>query len=250
MTQTRQDRMMGREFWKVLHTIAINFPDGPAEGLSQQRLKGYYDFFSSLHHVLPRAAWRDAWTHATAGGDTELAWNSFQTLRDHRHLSRWLFAVHDTIREDLKQPKSKVSYAKLYASYRKYRKGVRQSNTKDANNVDVDPLGVEKLKNMLSSRSKAMDRYLTTLYGAGYASWGQTRKESARKSHLAEAAVWYWTTMSNRAASVDSKFNSLNAPQRRNRLISQFDFDHRLRHQRVMNAVYGVKGRLVNTLKG
>ena len=249
MVQTRQDRIMGRELWKMLHIIAINFPDGPKEGLSQQRLKGYFDFFNSLRYVLPRSTWRDTWSHATAGGDTELAWGSFQTLRDHRNLSRWLFAVHDGVREDLKQPRSTVSYAKLYASYRKFRKGVRQSNTTNAGNAEnVDHLGVERLKVMLKSRAKAMDTYLKSIYGESFVSWPQTRKEAARKTHLTEAAVWFWSTLSNRAAKSNSTFNSLNASQRRNRIITQFDFNYRLRHQRLLNTVYGLKGRVLDTL--
>jgi hypothetical protein len=243
MVQSRQDRMMGREFWKILHVIAVNFPDGPNDGLSQQRLKGYYDFFSSLRHVLPRSSWRDAWSHVTAGGDTELDWTSFQTLRDHRNLSRWMFAVHDKIREELKQPKSTVSYAKLYASYRKYRKGAPNVATND-----TDPIGIEKLRTLLQTRAKAMDTYLITVYGPSYTSWPQRRKETARKTHVTEAASWFWSTLSNRAAKINSTFDSLDAAQRRNRVVTQFNYDYRLRHQRVSNAVYGVKGRLVNSL--
>ena len=249
MTQTRQERLMGRDIWKVLHIIAVNFPDGPKEGLSQQRLKGYYDFFNSLKYVLPRSAWRDTWNHATAGGDTELAWTSFQTLRDHRNLSRWLFSVHDSVRDELKQPKSKDSYAKLYASYRKYRRGVRQSNTTDARNTNTDPIGIGKLKALLPSRAKAMDAYLGTIYGATYATWPQARKEAARKTHLNEAAAWFWTIMSDRAAKADPTFNSLDAAHRRNRIVTQFDYNYRLRHQRLMNTVYGIKGSILDRLK-
>lgn len=239
--------MMGRDIWKVLHVIAVNFPDGKKDGLSEQRLKGYYDFFNSLKYVLPRSAWRETWSHVTAGGDTELSWKSFEFLRDHRNLSRWLFAVHDAVSEDLKQPRSKVSYAKLYASYRKYRKGVRQSNMTNVNGIE-DPVGIAKLKVMLASRSKAMDTYLATVYGDAYASWPQTRKEAARKTHVTEAAAWFYATLSNRAAKTDATFNSLNVSQRRNRVLTQFNFDYRLRHQRVLNGVYGVKGRILDAL--
>ena len=247
MAQSRVDRMMGRDLWKALHIIAINFPDGKKDGLSEQRLKGFFDFFNSLKHVLPRSAWRETWSHITAGGDTELSWESFKFLRDHRNLSRWLFAVHDGVNEDLKKPRSKISYAKLYASYRKFRKGVRQSNLTDTNSVE-DPIGIAKLKAMLQTRSKAMDTYLTSIHGEIYKTWPQTRKEAARKSQLTEAAVWFYTRISNHAAKSNSTFNSLNSSQRRNRVLTQFDFNFRLRHQRAMNSVLGVKGRILNAL--
>ena len=242
--QSRHDRMLGREVWKLLHIIAVNFPDGPKDGLSQQRLKGYYDFFNALQYVLPRATWRDTWRHITSAGDTELAWNSFQTLRDHRQLSRWLFGVHDAVRDDLKQPKSKESYAKLYAGYRKFRAG-RVASTNETRNHD-DREGIEKLKTMLRGRVKALDMYLRHIYGAEFETWTRARKEAMRKSHLDDATTWFWADVSNHVAKRNKTFNSLSNAQRRNRILTQFNFDYRLRPQRIVNRLVQLPGVIKN----
>lgn len=244
--QGRHDRVLGRELWKLLHIVAVNFPDGSKDGLSQQRLKGYYEFFNSLQYVLPRATWRDTWRHITSGGDTELGWTSFQSVRDHRQLSRWLFGVHDAVREDLKQPKSKVSYAKLYAGYRKFRAGSR--NTPNTSNAHEDREGIEKLKVMLRGRGKALDAYLEKTYGSNVATWTRVRKEAMRKSHIDDAAKWYWLTMSNRVAKIDASFDALSNAQRRNRILTQFNFNYRLRPQRIANAIMGLPGALKNKI--
>lgn len=243
--QSRQDRLLGRDMWKVLHIIAVNFPDGPKGGLSQQRLKGYYDFFNSLQYVLPRAAWRDMWRNITSGGETELDWSTFQALRDHRQLSRWLFAVHDAVREDLKQPASKVSYAKLYDEYKKYRTNAGGSVTQTMN---ADTQGIDKLKQMLPRRIRAMDTYLENMYGNEYTTWPRARKDMLRKAHVDDAAKWFWLTLSDRAAKLDSAFNTLTNAQRRNRILSQFQFNYRLRHQRIANSITGFTGTIKNTL--
>lgn len=240
---------MGQNFWKVLHIVAVNFPDGEKEGLSKQRLKGYYDFFNSLQYVLPRSEWRRSWAGVTGGeGDSKLSWNVFEKLRDHRKLSVWLFGVHDSINKDLRKTPSKISYRDLYASYRRYRKGVGHSSKTNTNHPE-DAIGLAKMKTMLSRRARAMDTYLVTVYGPSYTDWPQTRKEAARKTHLTEAANWFWTSLSDQAAKSDSTFNSLNVAQRRDRIITQFDFDFRLRHQRVLNTVYGIKGSILDRLQ-
>lgn len=238
MTATRQDRVLGREFWKLLHIIAANFPDGSA--LTQQRLRGYYDFFNSLQHVLPRSSWRTTWRYATSHGDTELSWQGFQTLRDHRQLSRWLFGVHDAVREELRQPKSKTSYANLYTDYKKYREGATGTKT----TVPDDPTGVDRLKDLLQTRPRAIDEFLVKLYGTEYSKWTRARKQALRKSHMDDAAKYFWATLSNKASRADNTFNSLPANKRRNRVISQFDFEYRLRHQRIADLLVGLPGAL------
>lgn len=246
------DKRLGREFWKMLHVIAVNFPDGAKDGLTQERLRGYFEFFNSLKYVLPRASWRNTWRTVTAAGDTELSWDSFKTVREHRQIARWLFAIHDAVREDLKQPRSKVSYAKLHASYLKYRKGVqpqwRNAKNGNTNNDDVDAIGLQKLKTLLHNRTRAMDEYLRKTYGEEVDAWPRARKVAMRKSHLDQAARWYWHHLSTRAAKVDPDFDKLSVAARRNRLITQFDFEFRLRHQRVANAIRELPGVVTNTL--
>jgi len=248
--KSTQDRELGRLFWKMLHVIAVNFPDGVKDGLTQERLRGYFDFFNSLKYILPRASWRNTWRAITAAGDTELSWDSFKAVREHRQLSRWLFAVHDAVREDLKQPRSKMSYAKLYASYRKYRKGVQPTwKNKNVNNDSVDDtVGLNKLKALLKTRVRAIDAYLENTYGDDVSTWPRAKKVAMRSSHLDQAARWYWHHLSTRAATINNGFEKLNMAKRRNRILTQFDFEFRLRHQRVANAIRGLPGLVTNSV--
>lgn len=240
MVTIRSDRVLGREIWKLLHIIAVNFPDN---GLTNQRLKGYYDFYKSLGHVLPRASWRATWRRLTAVGDTELAWPAFQTVRDHRQVSRWLFGVHDAVRRELKQTTAS-SYEKLYGGYRKY----RENASANAKNRAEDPAGVGKIRALLLTRSKAMDKYLNVIYGGNAAQWPRARKMAMRKSHLDQAAAWYWDAISNQAARTDPGFDELSVAQRRNRILKQFDFNYRMRPQRVVNAIASLPGAIKNSV--
>lgn len=245
MVVIRSEAGLGRAVWTLLHIIAANFPDGAARGLTQQRLRGYFDFLSSLGHVLPRASWREMWRRVTAVGTTELDWKSFKTVRDHRELSQWLFAVHDAVRHQLSQKKA-GSYAKLYATYRKYRENAKIN----AKNRAEDPTGLQKLRVLLQSRTRAMNEYLEHRYGDDFAGWTSARKAAMRKSHLDQAAMWYWDTISNRASRVDVSFDDLSVVQRRDRVLKHFDFNYRLRPQRIMNAVVSLPGNIKNKILG
>lgn len=244
-TVVKSDAQIGRMMWLLLHIIAANFPDGAKHGLTKQRLQGYFDFFKSLGHVLPRGSWRDTWRRVTAVGSTELDWKTFQTVRDHRQLSQWLFVVHDAVRSHLKQ-KPAASYAELFAMYRKYRENARVN----AKNRAEDPVGFQKLKTVLQSRPRAMDEYLRHIYRDQVDDWTRARKVAMRKSHLDQAAMWYWDKISNAAAQVNRSFDNLPIAKRRNRVLKQFDFNYRLRPQRVVNAVVSLPGNIKNRILG
>jgi uncharacterized short protein YbdD (DUF466 family) len=240
----KSDESVGRMMWLLMHIIAANCPDGDKQGLTEQRLRGYYDFFKSLGHVLPRASWRDTWRRVTtAGRTTELVWDTFRTIKNHHQLSKWLFVVHDTVRHQLNQ-KPAASYKTLNDTYRKYRENARVN----AKNRAEDPTGFQKLRGMLKSRPTAMDDYLRHMHGDEFGRWTSARKRAARTSHLDQAAVWYWDKLSNAAARVDQSFDGLNVARRRNRILKDFVFKYRLRHERIMNVITTLPGNIKNRI--
>ena len=150
-----------------------------------------------------------------------------------------------SIRHQLSQKKA-GSYAKLYATYRKYRENAKIN----AKNRAEDPTGLQKLRVLLQSRTRAMNEYLEHRYGDDFAGWTSARKAAMRKSHLDQAAMWYWDTISNRASRVDVSFDDLSVVQRRDRVLKHFDFNYRLRPQRIMNAVVSLPGNIKNKILG
>lgn len=240
----RQERLLGAEFWKLLHIVAVNFPDS-GHGLTNQRLKGYYDFFNSLQHVLPRKTWRAMWRQAVASGDTELDWKTFQAVENHKQLSRWMFAVHDAVRKDLGQPRN-TSYKKLYDMYTPFREGAPSSSSARMN-TNEDRAGISQLEKLLRTRMHAVDDYLTHVYDPGVVElWSRARKQKMRSEHLRDAAEYFWESISKKFAKTDKGFNKLTEAQRRTRILTNFNYNYRLRHQRVINNVRSIPGRLKN----
>lgn len=239
---TQIDKTLGRYVWKVLHAIAINFPDGP--GLTKQRQQAYFNFFNSLKYVLPRKEWRNMWHLVTASGETELDWNNFEKVRDHRIISRWLFAVHDTVRRNLKQSEFK-NYEKLYDGYKKYREGYKGKG----NASSTDSTGLGRLRTMVRKRPKAIDRYLEHIYGSDeVGTWSRSKLLDQRKLHLDDATEWYWDTLRSQASNVVKGFNRRTIEEQRTRILTMFDHEFKMRIPRLYNAVKTFPGRLKNTL--
>lgn len=222
------DATLGRAMWHMLHTIAVNFPDN-GKGLTEDRLRAYFDFFDSLKYVLPRKTWQDSWRMVTSVGKGALTWKKFQTVRSHQDLSTWLFYVHDQVRKTLRQPtqgpsEPAVRYKQFYQKYAKYRIG----NGKHANsgsNYNTNAGGTARIKAILARHISAMDTFMAHKY-PDYSTWSRLDKYESRKKHLDEAARWYWTNTRN-ALSKNASWNRKNAAAQREEIVSQFQRKHR-----------------------
>jgi len=240
------DATLGRAMWHMLHTIAVNFPDGKGEGLTKQRLRGYYDFFKSLEHVLPREAWRDSWRLVTGMGNDELSWENFQQLRSHKKLSTWLFRIHDEIRKSLRQPMHGPSiptqrYAIFYKKYASYRTGSHGRNSKS----NTNEAGTAQIKAMLAVRVSAMDTFMKQKYPGEYVKWPLARKSRTRLQDLDEASRWFWTQARN-ALSKNASWNAKNAVKQQQAIVNKFDYDHRRRRNKIWNGVKAIPIYLQN----
>jgi hypothetical protein len=228
------DATLGRSMWHMLHTIAVNFPDGKGEGLTTQRLKGYFEFFKSLQHVLPREAWRDSWRMVTGVGDGELTWEAFQTLRSHKKLSKWLFFVHDEVRKSMRRPmqgpsepvKRYLHYLKKYEPYRTGTNGRNDTNS-------TDEAGTKQIKNMLARRVSVLDKFMGKKY-PDYKTWPVARQYRTRIRDIDEAARWFWANTRN-TLSQNASWNRKNALKQRQDIVAKFDEEHRRAHRRVLN---------------
>ena len=228
------DATLGRAMWHMLHTIAVNFPDGKGEGLTKQRLRGYYDFFKSLEHVLPRESWRDSWRLVTGMGNDELTWENFQQLRSHKKLSMWLFRIHDEIRKSLRQPMHGPSipaqrYALFYKKYASYRTGSHGRNS----NSNTNEAGTAQIKAMLAKSVSMMDTFMKQKY-PDYATWPLARKSRTRLQDLDEASRWFWTKTQN-TLSKNASWNAKNALKQRQDIVTKINNDHRRVRDRLRN---------------
>lgn len=229
------DAKLGRMIWEVLHAVAVNFPDGAAKGLTKQRLQGYYDFFKSLEHVLPRPEWRSMWRNVTATGITQLDKSRFDALRSHQELSNWMYYLHDAVRKKLNQRIMHPGYAEWYKKYKVYR-----SNIAGANNAPVNARGVAAIQVMLMKHNSAMDEFLLSRYGPEYAGWSRVEKAKARVAHTREAARWFWKQTGNRLSSGEG-WNATSADAKRNAIVRQFGRTYRRFRTKVSNAVSGLQ---------
>lgn len=235
------DDALGRKIWEVLHAIAINFPDGAKQGLTKKRLASYYNFFHSLEDVLPRSQWRKSWKLATSHGEGELTQTKFQAVRDHTRLSRWLFFVHNEVNKMLKKPVQ--GYSALFAKYKPYRTPGQtpKGNTpaKPSSNTAAaakNTAGVQRLKQLLRSRNSAKNEYLEYKFGPEYAGWPYSRKQTARRTYLDDAAAWHYArAYSNSTKNKD--WANMNATRRRDAAVTRFDYDHRRLRSKAYNAV-------------
>jgi hypothetical protein len=229
------DATLGRAMWHMLHVIAANFPDGKPDGLTQQRLRGYYNFFNSLKHVLPRDSWRDTWRISTSFGEHELSWPRFQVVRSHKELSKWLFGVHDEVRTQLKQPlvggsTSKERTLTWYAKYAQYRSGrAGRANSRSTNNAS----GIARIREMISRRTTAMNDFMKIRY-PDYATWTYARQRATREKHFDEAARWFWSDIRDKL-SANEGWDSMSVAAQRDAVVTQFNYMYRLHGQKLGN---------------
>jgi len=182
----------------------------------------------------------------TGSGDTELTWEAFSKVRDHKTLSRWLFGVHDAVRAHLGQPRSTISYAKLYEKYKAYRPNSGKTNV---TNTTENVQGLAKLKSILKTRVKAIDEYLVNAFGdETVTSWPRVRKEAARKRYIDDAAAWHWQRLDDGLARRNTGYSKMSPEKQRETLLTEFDFQYRRTHQRALNTVRGIPGSLRNYL--
>ena len=222
---------LGRAMWHMLHTIAINFPDN-GKGLTEDRLRAYFDFFDSLKYILPRKTWQDSWRMVTSVGKGELTWKKFQTLRSHRDLSTWLFYVHDQVRNALRQPtqgpsEPAVRYKQFYQKYAKYRilgNGKHANSGSNYNNTN-NASGTALIKSMLARDMTTMNTFMARKY-PDYATWSRVEKYESRKKHLDEAARWHWTKTRD-DLSKNASWNRKNAAAQRQAIENKYKRTHR-----------------------
>ena len=223
--------MNDESLWKTLYTVAAGFPDGTKSSqLSQERLRGYYTFFSSLHYTLPTAELRKYWKIATSTGNGELTWEGFSRLRSHKELLRWLFHVHD----DVARMQGKTiteSYANRYGRLLKGTGG-GLSNFSVAN--PHMPLALGQLKRKISSRVRAMDDFLSTKF-VSYSDFTHPRKTKLRKQYLDEAATYFWKLFTQDIASTNNAFSKRSVADRTAIILEAFDERYMLLHQRLYN---------------
>jgi hypothetical protein len=237
------DDRLGHVIWDALHAIAVNFPDGSADGLTQERLKGYYDFFHSLRYVLPHESWRQKWTVVTTSGNsTKLERDAFiGQMRDHKALSKWLFDVHLAISKLLKKSSKKGDgYASWYAKYAQFRRHGKGANSA----VPLNKIGVEKILRLLDhqSRIRAIDEYLVHRIGAKYTRWTVARKRDARRFYLVDAAKYFWRKYYTEEARVNN-FDEMNMNRKREAVMKAFEVGTKSLYRRTLNRVKNIPQR-------
>ena len=210
--------------WQVLYRIAAEFPD--ASKLSQERLRGYYNFFDSLKYTLPSLDLRKYWITATASGNAELSWPRFSRVRSHKELLRWLFPVHDEILRFQGSTKPSITFANRYAHLmgKKREKG---------NNLDMK-LSLGRLKARIKSRVKSMDEFLMTKFPE-YGDMSHKRKLKLREQYLDDATRYYWKMLSSSLNSTNTNFAQRPLDIRTAMIVEAFDERFMLRHERYAN---------------
>jgi hypothetical protein len=239
------DVRLGHVIWDALHAVAVNFPDGAAGGLTQERLKGYYDFYNSLKYVLPRDEWREKWTIATSSGNaTRLDHDAFiSKMRDHKALSKWLFDVHKKISDILKKRSKKGDgYATWYAKYAQFRR-----HGKDLEHVPLNKDGIEAIIGIIQreNKSRAIDEYMVHRVGPSYRSWRVARKHQARKNFMIEAGKYFWRKFYAEEAK-QKNFEEMDMNRKRAVVISAFREGTRSLIRRAVNRVRDAPRRVTN----
>lgn len=102
----------GKEAWKLIHMVAINFPTSP----SNQDREAFSNFISSLAQVLPCGTCRNHFQQMLAG---EFALQPKDLVSRHTVFS-WSVKVHNHVNQRLKksQPESVAHWFKHYTMLR------------------------------------------------------------------------------------------------------------------------------------
>lgn len=264
--RTPLEREMALIMQKAMYVVAMNFPETAEQGLTKERLQGYYDFFDSMQHVLPTDDLRKQWIAATKIKQSPTYFsvvrmrslvklngnNTTATNDGHIRLMKWLFMVHDSIKKKLlPSMKPAEGYTTRYKKYEKYRRARLRLDGNNHNEKELDEEGVARIRKLLPSRIRAMDIFLANRFGdVKVAQWSQKQKEEMRKTYLTEAAQWFWVVLYQEALRTNPTFNGLSEDNRRKKILKEFDFESRGRLLRLRDKVSGIPGRFLNVLRG
>jgi Erv1 / Alr family/Mimivirus sulfhydryl oxidase R596-like, C-terminal domain len=83
-------QVWGPAFWQTLHNITFNYPYNPTEDDKDK----YYNFFTSIAHVLPCSSCRKNYSNHIKEGSTKLTHEAFES-RD--SLTKWLYNLHKKV---------------------------------------------------------------------------------------------------------------------------------------------------------
>jgi len=112
-------RFWGPDGWRLLHSIAANYPQRPSKKTKQL----YYDFFKTLQLILPCIYCRDSFYQYI----TELPVENYLENRD--TLSHWVYQMHNKVNDKLYNQGLYVEYNRSFPKvYRKYLDFVKNFN--------------------------------------------------------------------------------------------------------------------------
>jgi len=115
-------RFWGPDGWKLLHSIAINYPDCPSNNCKQQ----YRKFFYTLPYVLPCKYCRQSLEQYYE----ELPIDSYLTNK--KSLFEWSYLIHNKVNRKLKlqklNSKENPSCSKAFNFYKHYLSEINNSN--------------------------------------------------------------------------------------------------------------------------
>lgn len=101
----------GPSMWHTLHTISFNYPVNP----DKETRKKYFEFYSSLKHVLPCRYCR-----INLVNNMKKVPLNMRTMKNRDTLSRWVYRLHEEINTMLGK-KSGLSYEDVRERYEMFR---------------------------------------------------------------------------------------------------------------------------------
>jgi len=101
----------GPSMWHTLHTISFNYPVNP----DKETRKRYFEFYSSLKHVLPCRYCR-----INLVNNMKKVPLNMRTMKNRDTLSRWVYRLHEEINTMLGK-KSGLSYEDVRERYEMFR---------------------------------------------------------------------------------------------------------------------------------
>lgn len=115
-------RFWGPDGWKLLHSIAIGYPENP----TKVEKDVYSSFFNGLKYVLPCIYCRRSYTQYI----NELPVEPF--LKNRRELSKWLYEIHNKVNAKLRgqglNPNADPPFEDIYMRYGEYVREINQAN--------------------------------------------------------------------------------------------------------------------------
>jgi hypothetical protein len=116
----------GPPLWHSLHTISFNYPVEP----SAEQKKYYYNFFTSLQHILPCKYCRDNFEK-----NLKILPLNDQVLKNRKNFSKWLYKIHELINKNLGK-QSSLTYDDVKIRYEHFRSRCL-NNPKEKSKVEI-----------------------------------------------------------------------------------------------------------------